>query len=563
MKRRQFLQALTLLGLIPPKRNGFAHDHDFYELSPFGQARLLHFTDCHAQLMPIYYRESAVNLGTGAAKNQPPHLTGQAWLDFFAITARSRAAYAFTALDFAELAPIYGKMGGFAHLATLVKQLRAQRGAENTLLLDGGDTWQGSATALWTQGQDMVAACNLLGVDVMTGHWEFTYGQAQVLKNSAAFNGDFVAQNISFSQEAQFAAETESDLVFKPYVIKELANARIAIIGQAFPFTPIANPKRFVPDWEFGLQEQRLQTLIHTIQASKQADVIVLLSHNGLDVDLKLATRVTGLDLILGGHTHDALPKPLIIKNNNGKTWVTNAGSYGKFLAVVDLDVQKGRLADVRYRLLPVFSRLLPADAEMQALIDQVRQPFMETLRQPLAVAEQLLYRRDNFHGSFDALLLKALRQTYSADIAFSPGFRWGTTVLKGDSVYFEDLLSHTALTYPNSYVNQLLGSEIKAILEDVADNLFNPDPYYQQGGDMVRVAGLSYRCDPEAKMGQRISACRLANGQLLQAHKRYSVAGWANVNTLASGRPIWEIAADDLLHRDLLHRRPDFNARL
>lgn len=557
MNRRQFLQTLACLGFASQGTQGSTDAAQMYDLPAFGNSRLLHFTDCHAQLSPIYYREAATRLGIGNTKNQPP-LNGQAWLDFFAIAAGSRAAHAFSALNFAELAPIYGKMGGFAHLATLVKRLRAQTGAENTLLLDGGDTWQGSAVALWTQGQAMVAACNLLGVDAMTGHWEFTYGQEQVLKNIAAFNGDFVAQNISFSEEAQFAAGIESDLVFKPFIIKDLKNARVAIIGQAFPFTPIANPKYFVPDWTFGLQTQRLQTLINAIQREKIADVIVLLSHNGLDVDVKLAAQITGLDVILGGHTHDALPKPLIIKNNTGKTWVTNAGSNGKFLAVVDLNMQKGRLADLRYQLLPVFSRLLPADAQMQALIDATQQPFIEKLRQPLAVAEQLLYRRDTFHGSFDSVLLKALQHAHSAEIAFSPGFRWGTTLLKGETLFVEDLFNHTALTYPNSYVNQLLGAEIKNILEDVADNLFNPDPYYRQGGDMVRVAGLSYRCDPSAKFGQRISACRLANGQLLQAAKRYRVAGWANVNTQATGQPIWDIVADDLLHRETA-----FNARL
>jgi S-sulfosulfanyl-L-cysteine sulfohydrolase len=542
MKRRQFLQFLTVLGLSPQ----LARSSEFYNLSEFGNARLLHFTDCHAQLLPIYYREPSVNKGVGMAKNKPPHLTGQAWLDFFAIKAGTRAAYAFTEIDFNAAAQRYGKMGGFAHLATLIKQLRAQSGAENTLLLDGGDSWQGSATALWTQGQDMVSACNLLGVDVMTGHWEFTYAQHQVLKNSADFHGDFVAQNVNLTEEAQFSADTESSLVFKPYVIKQLKNARVAIIGQAFPYTPIANPKRFIPDWQFGIQEQHLQHLINEIQATKKAEVIVLLSHNGMDVDLKLAARVTGLDVILGGHTHDALPKPVLV----GKTWVTNAGSHGKFLAVLDLVVKNGRLADLRYQLLPVFSQLLKADGEMQNLIEQIRQPFLETLRQPLTIAEQLLYRRDNFHGSFDQILLDALRTTLDTEIAFSPGFRWGTSVLQDKTVYFEDLLNQTAISYPNTYRSELSGLEIKNMLEDVADNLFNPDPFYQQGGDMVRVGGMSYRCEPEAKMGQRIFECRLANGELLQAEKKYRVSGWAAVNTVASGKPIWELAAQYLLDK-------------
>lgn len=547
MNRRHFLQLLALLNLAPRWQKSIAADEQLYQLPEFGNTRLLHFTDCHAQLLPIYYREPHVNIGTGHAKNKPPHLSGQAWLDFFAIPANSRNAYAFTDIDFTAAAQRYGKMGGFAHLATLIKQLREQAGAENTLLLDGGDSWQGSATALWTQGQDMIAACNLLGVDVMTGHWEFTYGQTQLAKNLLDFKGEFVAQNISLSEEAQFAAATENATVFKPYVVKSLAHARVAIIGQAFPYTPIANPKRFVPDWEFGIQQQRLQKIIAEIQATNEAEVIVLLSHNGMDVDLKLAAQVTGLDVILGGHTHDAIPKPLSVKNASGQTWVTNAGSHGKFLAVLDLEVKHGRLADLRYQLLPVFSRLLPADPEMTALITQLRQPFMATLRQPLTVAQELLYRRDNFHGSFDTLLLNALRTVNNSEIAFSPGFRWGASVLKGETLYFEELLNHTAITYPNSYRSQMSGLQIKTLLEEVADNLFNPDPYYQQGGDMVRVAGMSYRCNPQATIGTRISDCRLRNGQLLQATKLYTVSGWATVNTLASGRPIWELVSEFL----------------
>lgn len=553
MQRRQFLQSLAFLGLAPKLANSAIFADDLYHLPEFGNARLLHFTDCHAQLLPVYYREPGVNLGVGDAKNKPPHLTGLAWLNFFSIKAGTREAYAFTDIDFNAAAQHYGKMGGFAHLATLIKQLRSKTGAENTLLLDGGDSWQGSATALWTQGQDMLAACNLLGVDVMTGHWEFTYGQQQVLKNIANFQGDFVAQNIHLTEEAQFAHDSENAAIFQPFVIKHLKNARIAVIGQAFPYTPIANPKHFVPDWQFGIQEQSLQAIITEIQRKKEADVIVLLSHNGMDVDLKLASRITGLDLILGGHTHDAVPKPLLVSNPNGKTWVTNAGSHGKFLAVLDLVVKNGRLTDLRYQLLPVFSNLLPADTEMQNLISNIRQPFLETLRQPLAVTEQLLYRRDNFHGSFDNILLDALRTLNDTEIAFSPGFRWGTSLLKADTLYFEDLLNHTAITYSNTYRSALSGLEIKAILEDVADNLFNPDPYYQQGGDMVRVGGLSYRCNPEAKMGDRISELRLANGELLQARKKYQVSGWAAVNNTATGQPIWELAAQYLLDKKVI----------
>lgn len=551
MNRRDFLQALSVAvitaGCTGKKLNLSGTAGDLYQMPAFGNARLLHFTDCHAQLMPVYYREPAMNIGVGQAQGKPPHLTGRQFLDFYGIKDNSRLAHAFTHLNFAEVAQQYGKTGGFAHLATLVKQLRGEAGEGNTLLLDGGDTWQGSATALWTQGQDMVSACNLLGVDIMTGHWEFTYGIEQVLANIQQFNGEFIAQNIALTEEAQFVRSTESAAVFKPYVIKALNNARIAVIGQAFPYTPIANPRRFVPDWQFGIQEDNLQTIIDEIRQNQHADVIVLLSHNGMDVDLKLASRVTGLDIILGGHTHDAMPRPVLVENTKGKTWVTNAGSHGKFLAVLDFDVKNGRLRDFKYALLPVFSNLLPPDPEMQQLIEDIRRPYLAQLQKPLGVAETLLYRRDQFHGSFDQLILDALLKVHDVEIAFSPGFRWGHAVLPGDVITLEDVMNHTAITYPETSVRNFSGTEIKAILEDVADNLFNKDPYYQQGGDMVRIGGMGFKCDPGAEFGRRISALTLNNGTAVQAQKKYNVAGWAGVGEAVQGRPVWEIVADYL----------------
>ncbi len=548
MNRRHFLNLLTSAGLAPQMARSSTHESaDIYKLSKFGNTRLLHFTDCHAQLLPIYYREPQINLGIGNRKNQPPHLTGIELLNFFGLQKHSRHAHAFSSVDFVKLAQEYGKMGGFAHLDTLIQQLRNESGENNSLLLDGGDSWQGSATALWTQGQDMVQACNLLGVDVMTGHWEFTYGKQQLLNNLQQFKGDFVAQNIRLSDEAQFNQDIETEQIFPAYVIKTLNNAKVAIIGQAFPYTPIANPRRFVTDWQFGIQETQLQQLVNKIQQQKQADVIVLLSHNGLSVDLKLAARITGLDIILGGHTHDALPQPLIINNSSGKTWVTNAGSHGKFLAVLDLDIRQQRLHAIRYQLLPVFANLLPASKPMQTLIDTIQQPFLKQLRMPLTTTTELLYRRDTFMGSFDRLLLQSLLEVNQAEIAFSAGFRWGASVLPAQTLYFEDLMHHTAISYPNTYTTSLSGMQIKAILEDVADNLFNPDPYYRQGGDMVRAAGFSYNCHAEANYGQRIHNLRLNSGKLMQAQTMYTVAGWAQVNTIATGQPIWETVTDFL----------------
>ena len=548
LNRRQFLQALGLLGL--PSALGSCQlytPESPYPTTDFGNVTLLHITDCHAQLLPVYYREPSVNLGVGGFAKQAPHLTGKAFLDFFGIKPGSREAYAFTHLDFAEAAAVFGKMGGFAHLATLIKQVKQASKHGNFLLLDGGDTWQGSATALWTQGADMLAACDLLGVDVMTGHWEFTYGAAQVLENIKQFKGEFVAQNVSLTEEAQFAAGTESSLIFKPYTIKEFNNARIAIIGQAYPYTPIANPNHLIPNWQFGIQEQHLQQTVNEIKQQKSADVIVLLSHNGMDVDLKLASRVSGIDVILGGHTHDAIPKPIWVKNSGGKTCVTNAGSHGKFLAVLDLDVQQNRLHDLRFRLLPVFSNLLEPDAEMQGLINKVRQPYLSKLQQPIGIADRLLYRRDTYQGTFDQLILAALLTAHDSQIALSPGFRWGASLLPGQAITYEQVMNHTAITYPNTQHRNLTGIEIKAILEDAADNVFNPDPYYQQGGDMVRVGGMTFQCDPNAEIGKRISAIRLSNGNLLAANKAYPVSSWASVNPQVGGKPMSDVLVDYL----------------
>lgn len=510
----------------------------FYDLPKFGNVHLLHFTDCHAQLLPIYFREPSVNLGLGEQANKAPHLVGDAFLKAYGLRPGTQDAYAFTYLDFAAAARTYGKVGGFAHLATLVKRMKASR--PGALLLDGGDTWQGSGTAMWTKGQDMVDATLALGVDVMTAHWEFTYGAERVksvVEEQLKGKIDFVAQNV---QTNDFG-----DPVFAPYTIKTMNGVPVAIIGQAFPYTPIANPRYFVPDWTFGIQEERLQAMVDEVRG-KGAQVVVVLSHNGMDVDLKLASRVRGIDAILGGHTHDGMPKPVVVANAGGKTLVTNAGSNGKFLAVLDFDVKGGKPVDFRYKLLPVFANLLPADAQMQALIERVRAPFAAKLAEPLAITEGTLYRRGNFNGTFDQLLLDAVMAEKDAEIGFSPGFRWGTSLLPGQAITMEQLLDQTAITYPYTTVTPMTGETIKTVLEDVADNLFNPDPYYQQGGDMVRVGGMDYTIDPMAPMGQRISEMRL-NGKLIEAGKTYKVASWAPVAEGAQGEPVWDVVARHL----------------
>jgi len=542
MNRREFLEVLAAAsaGGFPLAGRGATarNASKVYDVPRFGNVHLLHFTDCHGQLLPTYFREPSVNLGLGDAAGHPPHLVSEAFLRHFGVAPGTRDAYAFTSRDFIAAARTYGKVGGFAHLATLVERLKASRPA--ALLLDGGDSWQGSATALWTKGQDMIDASKLLGVDAMTGHWEFTLGAERVKEVvEGDFKGrvDFLAQNV---RTADFG-----DPVFAPYVMREQNGVPIAIVGQAFPYTPIANPRYFVPDWSFGIREQELQQVVDEVRG-KGAQVVVLLSHNGMDVDLKLASRVRGIDAILGGHTHDGVPRPSIIANAGGKTLVTNAGCNGKFLAVLDLDVRNGNVADFRYKLLPVFANLLPARSDMAALISRARSPYENRLQEKLAVTEGMLYRRGNFNGSFDQLILDGLMAEKNAEIAFSPGFRWGTTLLPGQSITLEQLMNQTAITYPYVTVNELSGETIKIILEDVADNLFNPDPYYQQGGDMVRVGGLQYSCDPAAAMGSRISAMTL-NGTPLSANKRYKVAGWAPVSEesrVAGGEPVWELMA-------------------
>jgi len=558
LSRREFVQLLGIAsasGMLPTNAMAARNPAAMYDQKKFGNVCLMHMTDCHAQLNPIYFREPNVNLGVGGSKGKAPHIVGDKFLEHFKIKPGTIDAHAFTYLGYDEAAKTYGKVGGFAHLSTLVKKVRADRGDKNCLLLDGGDTWQGSATAYWTRGQDMVGATNLLGVDVMTGHWEFTYPDQEMIDNVRAFKGDFVAQNVKvkddvlfdykFADFSDFNEDTAN--AFKPYVIKNVNGVKVAVIGQAFPYTPIANPKRFIPDWTFGINDEAMQEVVDQVREQEKPGVVVVISHNGMDVDLKMASRVSGIDVIFGGHTHDGVPIPSVVKNPGGKTLVTNAGSNGKFLGVMDLDVRNGKVQGYRYRLMPVFSNLLEADSEMFRYIEKVRAPYRKQLRKKLAVADQTLYRRGNFNGTFDQVICDALREVNDAEISLSPGFRWGTTVLGGQAITFENVMDQTAITYPNTYRREMTGEAIQTILEDIADNLFNTDPYYQQGGDMVRVAGLDYTLAPNNKMGKRVSDIRLDNGKKIEAGKNYMVSGWASVNDIPDGKPIWDVVSDYL----------------
>jgi sulfur-oxidizing protein SoxB len=551
IRRRDFLTlsgAALSGGLIGAARA--ADTPSIYDLERFGNARVLHMTDTHAQLQPVYFREPSVNIGIGEMSGQPPHLVGKALLDRYGIRAESADAYAFSSVDFEKAAPRFGKLGGFAHLKTLIDRLRHDVGPTRSLLLDGGDLWQGTGLANAMKGADMVEAANLLGIEAMTGHWEFTYGEEALRANLERFKGEFLAQNVFLTEEAKFndakAFDPASGRVFKPSLMRDVGGYRVAVIGQAFPYVPIAHPKRFTPDWTFGIRDDELQKVVDSLRSNDKADAVLLLSHNGMDVDLKLASRVTGIDVILGGHTHDAVPQPVAVKNNGGVTLVTNAGSCGKFLAVLDLDLGKGKVKDVRYRLLPVFSELLKPDAAMKALIDRLHAGHDRDWVTTIATSDRLLYRRGNFSGPMDQLLCDALRSELDTEIALSPGFRWGITALAGQQLTMEDVLAETAITYPETYVSNMTGAQIKDVLEDVGDNLFNTDPYYQQGGDMVRVGGLSYTCSPTEGIGKRISDLKLDNGRTLEAQKSYKVAGWASVNP-QSGKPVWDVLASYL----------------
>jgi S-sulfosulfanyl-L-cysteine sulfohydrolase len=543
--RRDFVKLLAIAGgLGITDRNQLwaaLQPEKLLEFEPLGNVTLLHMTDSHATLRPVYFREPDTLLGIGPEVGHPPFLTGDAFLDYYALKRGTLESHALTYLDFTEMARRYGRMGGYAHIATMVKKVRAERPGK-TLLLDGGDTLQGSATSLWTDAEDMVQAINQLGVDVMCPHWEFTFGIDRVKEifgdkdSRGSFKGDFIAQNV---MDVSWGPPGEG--VFHPYVIREVGGVRLGILGQAFPYVPISHPLRFVPDLSFGIRDEQAQRYVDELRNEHKVDAVILLSHNGVAVDLKMADRVRGIDVILGGHTHDGIPRPIKV----GNTLVINSGAHGKFLSRLDLDVRDGRVVDFRFKLTPVLSQYIPADPEMAALIENIRAPYASKLDEQLAVSDTLLYRRGNFNGTMDEILLDSMLKHYDAEVAFSPGVRWGISILPGDPITLEDVYSHTALTYPNTWSREMTGAEIKTIMEDVADNLFNKDPYYRQGGDMVRVGGVSYTIHPERNVGQRITDLQIG-GTPMNPDTRYKAAGWASMMEV-DGPPIFDVVADHL----------------
>ncbi|WP_343079458.1 thiosulfohydrolase SoxB [Ostreiculturibacter nitratireducens] len=519
------------------------------DFETFGNVTLIHITDIHAQLKPIWFREPEINLGIGEVKGQPPHVTGADFLKMFNIESGTPHAYALTYEDFVALAKGYGKMGGLDRVATVIKAIRAAR--PDALLLDGGDTWQGSLTAERTKGQDMVNVMNALAPDAMTSHWEFTLGIDRVTEIVDSLPFAFLGANI-------FDAEWDEP-AYEPYKMFERGGAKIAVIGQAFPYLPIANPKWMFPGLSFGVREERMAEVVQEVRDAG-ADLVVVLSHNGFDVDRKMASRVEGIDVILTGHTHDALPEPVMV----GKTILIASGSNGKFVSRVDLDVQNGQMMGFRHKLIPIFSDVITPDAEMTAVIDGERAPFQAELDEVLGTTDSLLYRRGNFNGTWDDLICQALLEEREADIALSPGFRWGPSLLPGEPITREDLHNATAMSYPAAYRSEMTGETLHTILEDVADNLFNPDPYYQQGGDMVRVGGMGYKIDVSKPQGSRITdMVQLKTGEPIDPAKTYVVSGWASVNEGTEGPAIWDVVEAYLKRKGTVTVEPNTSVQV
>ncbi|MBF0158170.1 MAG: thiosulfohydrolase SoxB [Magnetococcales bacterium] len=556
LTRRELLEVATLtmaaLGAgrswaTPWQLLDRADNSDFYHFPALGQVTLLHFTDCHAQLLPVYTRESQTRLHHDPHHRLPPYLTGQAFLDHFAIDSGSLAAHLCTPVNFVAMAQEIGPVGGMAHMATMIRRTRAERGHDNVLLLDGGDTWQGSYTSMLMAGDDMIQICNRLGVEAMTAHWEFTYGASRLLENVGKLHGKLLAHNVGDSER--------EEPIFNDYHLFEKGGNRIAVIGQAFPHTTVAHPRRVIPKWSIGLRQANLQQTVESAR-SEGAHLVVLLSHNGLEVDLELAAHLVGIDIILGGHSHDVLPQPMVVANAGGRTLVCNAGSNGKFLGRIDLDVRKGRLVEWRYQLMPVLPRFVPAAPDIAHLIHALREPHEAMLGQELGQSETELYRRDNFNSSFDDLIGLALCEELESELAIFPGFRWGTALLPGQMISREAIYNQTAISYPYVYRRQLNGAQIKDLLEAAADSLFNKDPYRHQGNDMLRATGLRYAIQPSAAMGRRIRDLEL-NGRALDPKKVYTVAEWAILGDERMGQPVWDIVARYVARHTPIRLRP------
>ena len=535
--RREFIQLAFLSSLLLASRpwNSIAakqklKTEDLLKFDSKGQVTLLHLTDLHGQLKPIYFRPPSENYGVGAFEGIPPHLVGKAFLEHFGISPNTPLAYAHTMVDYVPLAIEYGKLGGLDHTSSLINEIRAERGDDKVLLLDGGDTWQGSYTSLKTQGHDMVKAMKFIGTDAMVGHWEFTFGQQQLKKLIKEMGYPFLGGNV-------FDTEWDEP-VFESTKFFEKGGVSVAVIGQHFPYTPIANPSYMVKGWSFGIRPEIIQKNVNKAR-KKGAEVVVLLSHNGFDVDQKIASLINGIDVILTGHTHDAIPKAIRIKN----TLLLSSGSHGKYLGRIDLKVKNGKVVDTSSNLIPIFSDVIQPDKKMTKLISKIRSPFENECNRVIGQTESLLYRRGNFNGTWDDVICDAIMEQRDTEISLSPGFRWGTTLLPEQKITIDDIYAQTSMNYPEVYRIEMTGERIKNLLEDVCDNIFNPDPFFQQGGDMVRVGGLTYTCYPKKKIGERISNLRITSSdEPLISNKKYVVGGWGSVNPDVEGPAIYNL---------------------
>ena len=519
---------------------------DLLRFDTYGNVSLIHITDIHAQLKPIYFREPEINLGVGSALGQVPHITGANFRKMYGIDDGSPSHYALTHNDFSALASEYGRVGGLDRVATVVKAIRADR--PDAILLDGGDTWHGSYTCHHTQGQDMVNVMNALNTEAMTFHWEFTLGSDRVHEIIDTLPFPALGQNI-FDAEWDEPAE-----YFKPYTFFERGGSKIAVIGQAFPYMPIANPSWMFPEYSFGIRDENMQAMVDEVRGLG-ADLVVVLSHNGFDVDKKMASIVTGIDIILSGHTHDALPEPVLVND----TVIVASGSNGKFVSRIDLDVRNGQMMGFKHKLIPIFSDVITPDPDMAALIDGERAPYIDQLSEVIGQSESLLYRRGNFNGTWDDLICQALIEEREADISMSPGVRWGPSILPGQDITREDIWNVTSMSYGKVYRTEMTGEFIHIILEDVADNLFNPDPYYQQGGDMVRIGGMGYRIDINKPQGERITDLTLLKtGEKIDPYKNYVVAGWASINEGTEGPQVWDLVENYIRRNGIVKVNPN-----
>tara|TARA_B100000925_G_scaffold89527_1_gene64701 strand:- start:2143 stop:3831 length:1689 start_codon:yes stop_codon:yes gene_type:complete len=549
--RREFIQLASISAMLLASKpwNSIAAKQklkieDLLEFDTKGQVTLLHLTDLHGQLKPVYFRPPSENFGVGKYEGIPPHLVGEAFLKHFGISPKTPLAYAHTMVDYVPLAMEYGKLGGLDHTSTLINKIRSDRGDDKVLLLDGGDTWQGSYTSLKTQGEDMVELMKAIGTEAMVGHWEFTLGKERVQELIQKMEYPFLGGNV-------FDTEWDEP-VFESTAFFEKGGVNIAVIGQHFPYTPIANPSYLVKGWSFGIRPEVIQKNVNKAR-KKGAEIVVLLSHNGFDVDQKLAKMIEGIDVILTGHTHDAIPKAIRIN----ETLLLSSGSHGKYLGRIDLKVNNGKVIETSSNLIPIFSDAIPPDPEISNLINKVRGPFEKECNRVIGETETLLYRRGNFNGSWDDIICDSIIQERDTEISLSPGFRWGTTILPGQKITIDDIYSQTAMNYPEVYRLEMSGKMIKEILEDVCDNIFNPDPFFQQGGDMVRVGGIKYTCNPKNEIGKRISNLRIAStDQPLEASKKYIVGGWGSVNPDVNGPAIYSILEKYILEKKVINSK-------